>query len=154
MDLGLKMRFNDRGAQHHIRPLNDTKAVEVGADFMSEALLFTIAALTIVAETWRSTRNSRNRTNALNESVDTLETVTGKNHLTIAELKEQVEDLREELAAFKQEFQARQESLPIAINETNGSVLALSAYPIDSNTKDACINHQDHDSTQSNKLIA
>lgn len=45
----------------HIRPLSESKAIESGASFISEAFLFVVAGGLIVYESWRSRRKENNR---------------------------------------------------------------------------------------------
>lgn len=45
----------------HIRPLSESKAIESGASFISEAFLFIVAGGLIVFESWRSRRKETNR---------------------------------------------------------------------------------------------
>ncbi|KAJ3078438.1 hypothetical protein HK102_004514 [Quaeritorhiza haematococci] len=52
------MRFLDYRVET-IRPLNDTRAVELGANFISESLIFSVAVATILGETWRSHRATK-----------------------------------------------------------------------------------------------
>lgn len=50
LDLKLKMRFLDYKSEP-IKPLSEARAVELGATFLSEIIIFTVAALVIIAET-------------------------------------------------------------------------------------------------------
>ncbi|KAH6562362.1 hypothetical protein BASA50_006554 [Batrachochytrium salamandrivorans] len=113
----MQMRFNDKTGAQHIRPLNDAKAVEVGANFMSESLLFLIAALTILGETWRTSRNTKNRSIALDESVDGLEALTSENQATIGLLNDRITKLQEELDALKVSSAVHQEKQQDVIAE-------------------------------------
>lgn len=45
----------------HIRPLSEAKAIESGANFISEAFLFVVAGGLIVFESWRSRRKETTR---------------------------------------------------------------------------------------------
>ena len=45
----------------HIRPLSESKAIESGASFISEAFLFIVAGGLIVFESWRARRKETNR---------------------------------------------------------------------------------------------
>ncbi|KAL2912312.1 Optic atrophy 3 protein [Polyrhizophydium stewartii] len=103
LDMGLKMRFLDFKSVEPIRPLNDARAVELGADFISESILFLVAALTIIGETWRSSRNTKKRNISLDDSVERLEAQTGENQARIEELSELVGALRREIAELRQE---------------------------------------------------
>ncbi|KAI8917436.1 optic atrophy 3-like protein [Entophlyctis helioformis] len=98
VDMGLKMRFLDYKIVEPIRPLNDIRAVELGSDFMSESIIFTVTALTIVGETWRTSRNSKNKSMALDDAVERLQSETSANEARIAQLSEALEAAQKELA--------------------------------------------------------
>ncbi|KAJ3176893.1 hypothetical protein HDU87_004825 [Geranomyces variabilis] len=57
-----------------VRPLNDSRAVETGANFISEGVIFSVAALTVLGETWRSSRNTKQRRNDVEETLEELRT--------------------------------------------------------------------------------
>ncbi|KAG0165591.1 hypothetical protein DFQ28_008553 [Apophysomyces sp. BC1034] len=56
-----------------IRPLNDARAIESGANFMSESFVFGVAASIIVAESWRSHSSEKHRRNRVDDSLEDLE---------------------------------------------------------------------------------
>jgi hypothetical protein len=56
-----------------IRPLSEAKAIETGANFISEAFLFCVAGGIIILEYWRSRRKESNRREDLFERLDQLE---------------------------------------------------------------------------------
>ncbi|KDN47957.1 optic atrophy 3-like protein, partial [Tilletiaria anomala UBC 951] len=55
-----------------IRPLNDAKALEKGAQAFSEFFLFAVAALLIIAENYRGSRKRRKQRDETEEKVDVL----------------------------------------------------------------------------------
>ncbi|KAK6332770.1 hypothetical protein TWF696_002792 [Orbilia brochopaga] len=59
----------------HIRPLSDAKAIERGANFISEAFLFTVAGGLILFETLRSRKKEMNRRDEVSERLQSLEEV-------------------------------------------------------------------------------
>ncbi|EGG12688.1 uncharacterized protein MELLADRAFT_101179 [Melampsora larici-populina 98AG31] len=59
--------------QPTIRPLSDTKAIQNGANFLSEAFLFTVALGLIVGENLRSRIQTANRRDKVNERLEELE---------------------------------------------------------------------------------
>ncbi|EIE91036.1 hypothetical protein RO3G_15747 [Rhizopus delemar RA 99-880] len=71
----LKMKFLGYKTEK-IRPLNDTRAIEAGANFLSEAFIFSVAASIIIAETWRSHSNAKNRRNHVDDALENLENKT------------------------------------------------------------------------------
>ncbi|KAJ1942827.1 hypothetical protein FBU59_003085 [Linderina macrospora] len=72
-----------------IRPLNDARAVDAGANFLGEAFIFSVAVSLIFAEQLRSRNQARKQRNAVDDRLDKLEAESG-------EAKEQVQRLREE----------------------------------------------------------
>ena len=48
-----RMRNNVLGQKHNQRPLSVTRAIQQGANTISEAFLFSVAAALILGETWR-----------------------------------------------------------------------------------------------------
>ncbi|KAI8984098.1 optic atrophy 3 protein-domain-containing protein [Mycotypha africana] len=68
----LKMKFLGY-KKEKIRPLNDAKAIESGANFLSEAFVFTVAASVILAESWRSRATAKNRRNYVDDALENLE---------------------------------------------------------------------------------
>lgn len=72
-----------------VRPLNDAKALEQGANFLAESFLFGVAAAIIVAESVRSKRKDEKRRDLVAE---TLETHTKE----LSELRTKLEDERKE----------------------------------------------------------
>ncbi|CAO3597182.1 unnamed protein product [Absidia cylindrospora] len=56
-----------------IRPLNDARAVESGANFLSESFVFGVAASIIIAENWRSHVKDKNWRNYVDEALENLE---------------------------------------------------------------------------------
>ncbi|KAL8281005.1 hypothetical protein RQP46_006684 [Phenoliferia psychrophenolica] len=72
----MNMRIKLLGEDHpkHIRPLNDTKAIDAGANFLSEAFLFGIATAIIIGESWRSSRKEGRRRDLVAETLEEHET--------------------------------------------------------------------------------
>ncbi|WBW72407.1 mitochondrial outer membrane lipid metabolism regulator Opa3 [Schizosaccharomyces osmophilus] len=52
-----------------VRPLNDAKAVDAGANFLSETFVFTVAGGAILFETWRVRRKEKNRRDNVAEAI-------------------------------------------------------------------------------------
>ncbi|KAF3919792.1 hypothetical protein ABW20_dc0109067 [Dactylellina cionopaga] len=59
----------------HIRPLSDSKAIEKGANFISEAFLFSVAGGLILFEALRSRKKEMNRRDEVSERLQNLEEV-------------------------------------------------------------------------------
>ena len=75
-----------------IRPLSEAKAIDSGANFISEAFLFFVAGSLIVFESWRSRRKENNRR----------EDVAGR----LAELEESERKARRAMVALEKEILA------------------------------------------------
>ncbi|KAI8071959.1 hypothetical protein BDF21DRAFT_344246 [Thamnidium elegans] len=69
----LKMKFLGY-KKEKIRPLNDARAIESGANFLSEAFVFSVAVSVILAENWRSRMTAKNRRNYVDDALENLET--------------------------------------------------------------------------------
>ncbi|GAA5998188.1 hypothetical protein JCM5350_007697 [Sporobolomyces pararoseus] len=57
----------------HIRPLSESRAIESGANFLSEGFLFAVAATIIIGETYRSRLSESKRRDAVRESLESHE---------------------------------------------------------------------------------
>ncbi|KAF2675285.1 optic atrophy 3-like protein, partial [Microthyrium microscopicum] len=55
-----------------VRPLSEAKAIETGANFISEGFLFCVGMSVIVFEYWRSRRKEGNRRDEVQERLDEL----------------------------------------------------------------------------------
>ncbi|ODQ67317.1 OPA3-domain-containing protein [Nadsonia fulvescens var. elongata DSM 6958] len=56
-----------------VRPLNDTKAIENGANFLSEAFIFSVAGGLILYESFRSKRKDKERRETVADDISTLQ---------------------------------------------------------------------------------
>ncbi|KAK4333009.1 optic atrophy 3-like family protein [Rhodotorula toruloides] len=54
----------------HVRPLSESKAIDTGANFLSETFLFSVAAIIIFGETWRSKRAEGKRRDAIQDALE------------------------------------------------------------------------------------
>ncbi|BGP29864.1 hypothetical protein JCM10296v2_001612 [Rhodotorula toruloides] len=54
----------------HVRPLSESKAIDTGANFLSETFLFSVAAVIIFGETWRSKRAEGKRRDAVQDALE------------------------------------------------------------------------------------
>ncbi|KAI8084620.1 optic atrophy 3 protein-domain-containing protein [Halteromyces radiatus] len=72
LEMTLKMNFLGY-KKEVIRPLNDARAIESGANFISEAFVFGVAASIIIAENWRSRNKDKNRRNYVDDALESLE---------------------------------------------------------------------------------
>jgi optic atrophy 3 protein len=77
-----------------IRPLSEAKAIETGANFISEGFLFGVAAGLILFESWRQGRKSDKRRNDVAERLGDLEESEKAARLALVELEREVLRLR------------------------------------------------------------
>ncbi|KAF9508049.1 hypothetical protein BS47DRAFT_252061 [Hydnum rufescens UP504] len=56
-----------------IKPLNDTRAIQNGANSLAEGFLFLVAAGLIIGESWRAARKDSNRRDVVNDRLADLE---------------------------------------------------------------------------------
>ncbi|GAA6060128.1 hypothetical protein JCM10212_001425 [Sporobolomyces blumeae] len=73
----------------HIRPLSESRAIESGANFLSEGFLFAVAATIIIGETYRGRVSEGKRRDAVRDSLQTHE--------------DEIEELRERLKGLERE---------------------------------------------------
>ncbi|KAJ1929580.1 hypothetical protein IWQ60_001067 [Tieghemiomyces parasiticus] len=108
IEMNLKMRFFGY-RKEHIRPLNDTKAIEMGANFLSEAIIFSVAGGVILFENQRSRNAARDRKTLVDESLARLETdneaLQGAltHHTALnTRLESEVADLRQDMTLIRE----------------------------------------------------
>ncbi len=77
-----------------IKPLSETKAIETGANFISETFLFGVAASLIIFESWRSGRKERNRRDRVAEQLSDLEEENKAARQALIQLEREVLRLR------------------------------------------------------------
>ncbi|KAI9300542.1 hypothetical protein BJ944DRAFT_170657 [Cunninghamella echinulata] len=70
--MNLKMKFLGY-KKEVIRPLNDSKAIESGATFLSESFVFGVGVSIILAENWRAHNKDKNRRNYVDDALEDLE---------------------------------------------------------------------------------
>ncbi|CAO3650202.1 unnamed protein product [Cunninghamella echinulata] len=83
-EMNLKMKFLGY-KKEVICPLNDSKAIESGATFLSESFVFGVGVSIILAENWRAHNKDKNRRNYVDDALEDLE---AKNN----EMEEKLED--------------------------------------------------------------
>ncbi|KAF2228648.1 hypothetical protein EV356DRAFT_427021, partial [Viridothelium virens] len=75
-----------------IRPLSESKAIEAGANFLSEAFIFGVGAVIIIFESWRSSRKEKGRRSEVADKLDALQEEVDK----ISSLEAEILRLRAE----------------------------------------------------------
>jgi len=79
-----------------IRPLSESKAIETGANFISETFLFLVAAGAVVFESWRSRRKENNRREGIDDRLEELERER-------VEMKAMIDLLQSEIAVLTEQ---------------------------------------------------
>jgi hypothetical protein len=88
-DLRFKMRFQESEVEP-IRPLTDQKAVELGANFLAEAIIFSVGAITIIFEALRT----KERRSEMNNDIMDLESQLNEQRQDIERLELSVSELQ------------------------------------------------------------
>ena len=88
-------------SKHRIRPLSESKAIDTGANFLSEAFLFCVAAGVIVFESLRSRRKEATRRDTVQERLNLLEARKRQDEQRILELEGRVAALEGRAAPLR-----------------------------------------------------
>lgn len=91
-----EQHVKERRKSARIRPLSEAKAIETGANFISESFLFIVAASAILFESWRSRRKETNRHEGVQDRLDELESEREDMKAQISELQQQIHALLEQ----------------------------------------------------------
>ncbi|KAF7289270.1 OPA3-domain-containing protein [Mycena indigotica] len=101
----VRLRTNILGEPaKHIRPLSETKAIENGANALAEGFLFSVAAVLILGETYRSSRSQSKRRDVVDDHIEDLAAKVG-------ELTTKVNSLTETFEERLREIETRDEHL-------------------------------------------
>ncbi|ORX91727.1 OPA3-domain-containing protein [Basidiobolus meristosporus CBS 931.73] len=104
-EMNLKMKFLGYNKEK-IRPLNDAKAIEAGANFLGESIIFTIAGSLIVFETLRTRRNKANERNEMSDNITMLLSDRTRMENLLVQQQETMNELREEMSELKSHHEA------------------------------------------------
>ncbi|KAG0273564.1 hypothetical protein BGZ95_010626 [Linnemannia exigua] len=103
-EMQLKMKFLGYKVES-IRPLNDARAVEMGANFLGEAIIFGVAGSLIILENARTRMNARDRKNHVDDTLDNLLLITSELREELKELEvtsdKKIQGLQEENVVLK-----------------------------------------------------
>ncbi|KAF8926978.1 Optic atrophy 3 protein [Dissophora ornata] len=105
----LKMKFLGYKVES-IRPLNDARAVEMGANFLGEAIIFGVAGSLIILENARTRMNARDRKNHVDDTLDNLILMT-------SELREEIKEISMSSEHKIDELQKENQVLKKTLNE-------------------------------------
>lgn len=79
----------------NIRPLSEAKAIDTGANFVSESFLFLVGFGLIIFESWRRERKESNRREDVAERIGELEETEKTSKRALVELEKEILRLRE-----------------------------------------------------------
>ncbi|KAG0052369.1 hypothetical protein BGZ83_002708 [Gryganskiella cystojenkinii] len=119
-EMQLKMKFLGYKVES-IRPLNDARAVEMGANFLSEAFIFGVAGSLIILENARTRMNARDRKNHVDDTLDNLLLIT-------EELREELKQVEVTTSEKLQEMQKENIVLRKTLNEILDVSLRLRSH--------------------------
>ncbi|BGP45990.1 hypothetical protein JCM10450v2_001829 [Rhodotorula kratochvilovae] len=77
----------------HVRPLSESKAIDAGANFLSEGFLFAVAAIIIVGETYRGKRAESKRRDAVKDALEAHEAQLEALELRLVEEQKEREEV-------------------------------------------------------------
>jgi optic atrophy 3 protein len=77
-----------------IRPLSEAKAIDSGANFISETFLFAVAGCLIVFESWRSRRKETSRREDVQDQLNELAQSEKATRLALADLEKELLELK------------------------------------------------------------
>ncbi|KAG8954674.1 hypothetical protein FRC04_011107 [Tulasnella sp. 424] len=86
-----------------IKPLSEARAIQNGANMLAEGFLFAVAATLVLAETWRSSRSTSKRRDAIDENIEELQTKVAELEQKLADSKKAAEEQWEELRTREEE---------------------------------------------------
>ncbi|KAI4730982.1 hypothetical protein E4T49_01124 [Aureobasidium sp. EXF-10728] len=86
----LKEKKAEAPSKPRIRPLSESRAIELGANFLSESFIFAVAVGLLVWDQWRTRRKESTRREGVEDRLDALEDHTRQ----IIDLKSEVERLK------------------------------------------------------------
>ncbi|KAK6004117.1 hypothetical protein QM012_008967 [Aureobasidium pullulans] len=100
----LKEKRSEAPSKPRIRPLSENRAIELGANFLSESFIFGVAVGLLVWDQWRTRRKESTRREGVEDRLDALEEHTRA-----------IIDLKSEVARLKSKY----EPLPNPAEESN-----------------------------------
>lgn len=103
VEVNVKMRMLNLGKPTEVPKLNETMAIELGADLLGEATIFMIAVLTLTAEYVRNSRNEKAkeagkeaRFKSLENDIDELKYVIDKQNVELLHLTRMYNSLEDQ----------------------------------------------------------
>ena len=100
----LKLRFLDYNSKAIPPPLPEARAIQAGADFISEFFLFIVAGTVVAAEAIRGRLSSQAKENELNSKLSSLT-------IEITACQDTIQELLQDRSTFKDSIQKLQDLL-------------------------------------------
>lgn len=104
VEVNVKMRMLNLGKPSEVPKLNETMAIELGADLLGEATIFMIAVMTLTAEYIRNSRNEKakeackeERFRSFENDIDELKFVVDKQNAELLHLTRMYNSLEDQL---------------------------------------------------------
>lgn len=105
-----------------VRPLSETKAIDMGANFISETFMFLVAGSIIVWEQWRSRKKANDRRDVVDDKLEELEE---KN----SQLMQEVQMLKARIAPEEVAEKEAQKSIDQTSNAATASAAPIQTSP-------------------------
>ncbi|KAL1924811.1 uncharacterized protein VTP21DRAFT_4465 [Calcarisporiella thermophila] len=117
----MKLKMNFLGyKKEHIRPLSENKAVEMGANFISESILFSVAAGLILAENARSRKANKDRRNLVNDNIYVLQSQSAELSEMLRATQKQFQQISSEVKDLREEYEVVRKLLNEVLNASMG----------------------------------
>lgn len=110
-----------------IRPLSESRAIELGANFISESFIFGVAAGLLIWDSWRSRRKENSRREDVADRLEALEAAEAQGH-------QERESLRAEILRLRAKYEPESREQDAASEKA--SAPAAAANPPEVSTKD------------------
>ncbi|GBB85552.1 hypothetical protein RclHR1_12040006 [Rhizophagus clarus] len=117
----IKLNMNLLGQKtEKIRPLNDAKAVEMGANFLGEAIIFGVASSLIIWEQARSYKSSKDRQYKLDDKIEMLKEEISKLKALIEINREFEDQMMNQIEKLKNDNEKLQNLLDLILTKGLG----------------------------------
>ncbi|KAK9467029.1 optic atrophy 3 protein-domain-containing protein [Lipomyces arxii] len=154
-DVRLRSGLLGSAGKAKVRPLNDAKAIEMGANFLSETFLFSVAASAVIYESVRSSRKASSRQESVADDIaqlqrEVIELKAVLEKLTPEASKIQVAPITATVAAAA--FDGTESHTEVSVNQAK--VQMSSSVPTYTAPLAAQLSHDRDDSTLGEKTAA
>ena len=127
----LKEKKAEAPAKPRIRPLSESRAIELGANFLSESFIFAVAVGLLVWDQWRTRRKESTRREGVEDRLDALEDHTRQ----IVALKSEVDRLKSKYEPLPSLPEGSNDSIQVDTSTTTTPDTQTPATPKDETSK-------------------